>query len=249
LTATHFAVKTPPNPWELAGRVKAKLPSREGLLRHSIAWFLGALVLMFVTAPFIEELPNGKLIEAVLLTTVLGTAVLAVGGRRRTLVLASLLVSPALVARWLHHFNHSEGAYSIHFAAFMVFLGFVVFEFLRFILRAPHVNSEVLCAAVATYLLLGLLWGSAYILLARMMPGSFSGLPASAQPLHGFEAMYFSLITLTTVGYGDIVPVSGPARMLAMLEAITGTTYMAVLVARLVSAYSSTPAAPSEPDH
>jgi hypothetical protein len=56
--------------------------------------------------------------------------------------------------------------------------------------------------------------------------------------LHGFDALYFSLITLTTVGYGYIAPVSGPARMLAMMEAVTGTMYMAVLVARLVSGYS-----------
>ena len=111
-------------------------------------------------------------------------------------------------------------------------------SFLRFILRSPRVNSEVLCAAVATYLLLGLLWASAYALVARLIPGSFSGVAAGSQPLHGFDALYFSLTTLTTAGFGDIASVSGPARMLAMLEAVTGTMYMAVLVARLVSGYS-----------
>jgi hypothetical protein len=99
----------------------------------------------------------------------------------------------------------------------------------------------VLCAAVATYLLLGMLWASGYVLVARMNPGAFSGVAASSQPLHGFDALYFSLSTLTTVGYGDIAPVSGPARMLAMMEVVTGTMYMAVLVARLVSGYSSEP--------
>ena len=127
-------------------------------------------------------------------------------------------------------------------------MAFVVFHFLRFILRAPRVSSEVLCAAVATYLLLGLLWGSAYVLVARMNPDAFSGVAAGSQPLHGFDALYFSLTTLTTAGYGDIAPVSGPARMLAMMEAVTGTMYMAVLVARLVSGYSSTPAPKSEND-
>jgi hypothetical protein len=212
-----------------------------------VAWFLGVLVIMFVTLPFIEPLPNSKLIEAALLTVVLGAAVLAVGGQRRTLILASLLVAPVVGARWLHHFGLPDGTYTFHLASFLVFIAFVVFQFLRFILRSPRVNSEVLCAAVATYLLLGLLWAAAYTLVARLVPGSFAGVAAGGPPLHGFDALYFSLITLTTVGYGYIAPLSGPARMLAMLEAVTGTMYMALLVARLVSLYSSAQPPAEEP--
>jgi hypothetical protein len=222
----------------MISKLASKIPTRAGLLRHSVAWFLGALVLMFVVAPFVEELPNGKLIDATLLTVALGAAVLAVGGRRKTLLVASVLVAPVVAARWLHHFNLNDNTYSFFVAAFLVFIVFVLFHFLRFILRSPRVNSEVLCAAVAAYLLLGLLWVSAYALVARLIPGSFSGVAAGSQPLHGFDALYFSLITLTTVGYGDIAPVSAPARMLAMMEAVTGTMYMAVLVARLVSGFS-----------
>ena len=67
--------------------------------------------------------------------------------------------------------------------------------------------------------------------------------------MHGFDALSFSLSTLTTMGYGDLAPVSGQARMLAVMEVTTGTMYMAVLVARLVSGYSATPAAKNEGDH
>ncbi len=222
-------------------KLTSKYPISAGLLQHSAAWFLVALVSLFATAPFIESFPNGRLIETVITTVVLGAAVLAVGGRRQTLIVAGVLVMPVLAARWLHHFDQRAETYSFHIVSFLVFLVFVVFQFLRFILRSPRVSSEVLCAAVSTYLLLGLVWGAAYILVARLNPGSFSGVAANSQPLHGFDAIYFSLITLTTVGYGDIAPVSGPARMLAMLEAATGTMYMAVLVARLVSVYSSEP--------
>jgi len=229
----------------MTSKLTIRIPTRAGLLRHSVAWFLGALVFMFVTAPFVEEMPNGNLIETVLLSVVLGAAVLAVGGRRRTLIVASVLVAPVVGARWLHHFHLHDGTYVFHVSAFLVFLAFVVFQFLRFILRSPRVNSEVLCAAVATYLLLGLLWAAAYTLVARLVPGSFAGVAAGGPPLHGFDALYFSLITLTTVGYGYIAPVSDPARMLAMMEAVTGTMYMAVLVARLVSLHSAS--GPSEP--
>jgi hypothetical protein len=217
-------------------------PIHSGLTRRSVTVFLGLLVLLFVTSPFVQELPNGRLIEAGLATAVLSAAVLAVGGRRRTLAIAILLVVPALIAHWIHHLHTNDASFRWYIASYMVFLGFVVFQFLRFILQSPRVDSEVLSAAVSAYLLLGIFWASAYAFVARGNPTAFAGVAPADQPLHGFPALYFSMITLTTVGYGDITPVSAPARMLAMVEATVGTMYMAVLVARLVSIHSSTSA-------
>jgi voltage-gated potassium channel Kch len=97
--------------------------------------------------------------------------------------------------------------------------------------------------------MLGLLWAVAYILTARLLPDAFAFTtgPAGSQSMKGFTAIYYSFITLTTVGYGDIVPVSGVARMLAMMEAMTGTFYVALLISRLVAVYSSTPPPAEEP--
>jgi voltage-gated potassium channel Kch len=122
-----------------------------------------------------------------------------------------------------------------------VFVIFLVGQFLRFILRAPRVNAEVMYAGISVYLLLGLSWMFAYQLVARLVPGSFafSTGPASGQTMDGFTAYYFSFVTLTTVGYGDITPVTNGARALAAMEAMTGTLYVAVLISRLVALYSS----------
>jgi voltage-gated potassium channel len=123
----------------------------------------------------------------------------------------------------------------------LLFIGFVVLEFLRFILRAPRVDFEVLCAGIATYLMLGLLWSFAYILVDRLVPDSFIFTvgPVSSRSMNDFNALYFSFTTLSTIGYGDIIPVSGVARMLAMAEAVFGMFYVTLLIARLVSLYSS----------
>ena len=221
--------------------------AREGVLHNSVAVYLGALILLIVITPFIQDHEYGKGIEVILVTVVLIMAVLAVGGRRRTLTIAIALVAPALAARWAYHLHPAKLTDVLVFASFLMFLGFVVGQFLWFILRSPRVNSEVLCAAVATYLMLALLWATAYTLLGHTSPGAFNGLPAGTV-LAGYDALYFSLITITTIGYGDITPASGPARMLATLEAITGTMYMAMLVARLVSLYSSAHVSNGEDD-
>ena len=89
------------------------------------------------------------------------------------------------------------------------------------------------------YLLLGVLWATGYAAVNRLDPGSFAGLPESGSQDLGFVWTYYSFVTLTTLGYGDIQPVSATARVLAFSQAIVGVFYMATLVAMLVGAYSA----------
>ncbi len=221
-------------------------PSRIGNFRFSAAQFLVALVLFFIVTPFVELFKNGDSIDGVLMTLVLVSGVLAVGRRRWKLVVAVILVSPAIVGKWVNQFRPDLLPAEVHLITSLVFVSFVLLQFLNFILRAPRVNYEVLCAGVAGYLLLGILWMFAYILVAKLNPGDATHPSAfSIRPLQGFDALYFSFITLSTVGYGDITPVLRGARILAMTEAMTGTIYIAVLISRLVALYSSQAAEPS----
>jgi hypothetical protein len=100
-------------------------------------------------------------------------------------------------------------------------------------LRSGPVTAHRIQGAVAAYLLLGVIWAHAYSLLALLRPGAFSG---PINPADGPRAwVYFSFVTLATVGYGDVLPVHPAARSLAMLEAVVGQLYVAILIARLVS--------------
>jgi hypothetical protein len=216
-------------------------PPRAGLRRFSTAEFLGALALFFVSLPFLENFVYGEVIESLLLTLMFVLAVVAVGHRRSTLIWAAVLVLPALVGKWFNHIWPGLVPAQVFPAAGMVFVGFVVAQFLHFILRSPRVNSEVLCAGISTYLLLGLFWMFSYQLVAQLVPDSFafSTGPPSSHSMTRFNAYYFSFVTLSTVGYGDVTPVSNGARALAVTEAITGTLYVAVLIARLVALYTT----------
>jgi hypothetical protein len=230
----------PPKPGAAAPGPPADRPADIGFRRFSTAEFLVALVLLFVAAPFVEKMPFGRSIEHVLMTLVLVSGVLAVGRSHRTLVWAAVLMVPAVVGRWMNHFWPELAPVEIPLVAGLVFVIFLVVQFLRFILRAPRVNAEVMYAGISVYLLLGLSWMFAYQLVAQMVPGSFAfNAGPAGQSMDGFTAYYFSFVTLTTVGYGDITPVSNGARALAAMEAMTGTLYVAVLISRLVALYSS----------
>lgn len=228
-----------------------KLTRRIGLRRYSSIELLISLILLFAVTPFVEELPSGDLIEAALLTLVLVSAGLAVGGKRRVLGLAFLLLVPTLLAKWTHHLFPHLLSPSAHLALALLFIGFVGAHLLGYVLRASQVDTEVLCAGVSVYFMIGLLWTLAYLLVGHLSPEAFSfaNNPDNDRTMTSFNAFYFSFTTLSTVGFGDIAPVSKLARTLAIMEAITGMFYMAILISRLVSMYSPAsrvPAAESE---
>jgi hypothetical protein len=208
--------------------------------RFSSVQLLIALAVLLICAPFVEELEGGHLILSVLFSLVLIAAVVAVADRERTLAIALVLAVPAITARWINHFRPDLVHPSVFLICALVLLAFVIGHLLSFILRAPVVTVDVLCASIAAYLMLGLTWTVAYWLVDQVTPGgAFSfNTDRGEHSMNGFTGFYFSFITLSTVGYGDITPVSQAARWLAALEAMTGLLYVAVLIARLVSLYS-----------
>ena len=117
-------------------------------------------------------------------------------------------------------------------AAFFALTAAGLFSYLR---NSRSVAQAQLYTAVSIDLLLGLLWTTLYLAMDAFYPGSIriGSLPADRQT----ELLYFSLITLSTIGYGDIVPLSGEARILAALEGVTGVLYIAITVALLVSRF------------
>src|SRR6184192_1319615 len=209
--------------------------------RFSTVQLLIELGLFFIWAPFVEEIEGGELIVSGLFSLVLLAGVVAVADRKRVLVIAIVLAIPAIAGRWINHFRPDLAPPAVFLTAGLVLIAFVVANLLRFVLRAPSVNVEVLCASISAYLMLGLMWTMAYWLVDQLTPGAFSFNTTSEtkETMAGFNAFYFSFITLSTVGYGDITPVSKVARMLAATEAMTGLLYVAVLIARLVGLYST----------
>lgn len=225
-----------------AGRPARRHLSRALALRSPPTRLLIALLLFIVSAPFLTRNRHGQVIGSLLLTVVLVNAALAMERLRWTTVAARSLLLPALLARWSAHLWPSLLPPEIFPATALLLIGFVFASVFHSILRAPEVNTETLCAGVGGYLLLGLFWAFAYTLLASLSPDAFafaSRPPWPRSEMKGFTAIFFSYVTLSSVGSGDIVPVSPVAQMLSMIEAMVGAFYMAVMIARLVALHSS----------
>jgi len=121
----------------------------------------------------------------------------------------------------------------------LLFYGFIIFELLRYIIRCKIVDSSILSASACVYLLLGLFWCYVYALLDYYFPGSILPI-VEIDIFDNFSRyLYFSFVTLTTLGYGDITPSTKVAQNWVVLEAIIGQFYLTVLVARLVGLYRS----------
>ena len=205
------------------------VPRRLKFHRFSTVELLVALALLFVSFPFVEEVKGGDIIVSILLSLVLISAVLAVSDRPSHIwLLLCCLATPAIAGRWINHFRPDLVPPAVFLVAGLVLVAFVVMNLLLFVLRAPSVNGEVLCASISAYLMLGLIWTMAYWLVAKVTPNAFAfnTRTGTEESMDGFNAFYFSFITLSTVGYGDITPVSRIARWLAATEAMTGLLYV-----------------------
>lgn len=124
------------------------------------------------------------------------------------------------------------------YAALLPFVAMIIYVLLRYIFNARRVTAGVLLAAITVYLLLVQLFVPVYGLLELAAPGSFHDTLTEA-PVFWQQLIYLSMTTLTTTGYGDVLPASAWARVLTNLEAAVGVLYIAVLMARLVGLYSA----------
>ena len=143
-----------------------------------------------------------------------------------------LLMLGALVSLVASNIFPNRLLSGIHWGLLSAFFALTAVGLFSYLKNSPSVSQAHLYTAVSIYLLLAYAWAALYVATVNLYPRSFQ-LGTDRQN----ELLYFSLVTLTTVGYGDVVPLSGEARMLAALEAVTGVLYIAITVAILVSAY------------
>ena len=191
-------------------------------------WALAALL---VLRPVIEEVAEGPWIFASFFTAVLLSSAWAVSQKRSQLIGLAILGLITVGSVW------TDLRPEITSLAAMLYLGWITVILAVDVFRdRARVSADMVFGAVNVYLLIGVTFAMAHWAQTLLVPGSISGLNSGSE--FG-DTLYYSFVTLTTLGYGDISPVSDNARMLAVFEAVLGQLYIAVLLARLVAVHIS----------
>lgn len=223
-----------------------RLPAGGKFLRaYPFGILLCAIFVMIVGSPLTAEIARrfegaqGPAILApltVLLTVCSAFAVWDVARHRALVIVATGLVLTIIGVSSVITHKALDFAHVVAQAAFLVY---VTGAIVRSVFRARVVDGNILCGAACIYLLVGILWGYAYTMLEISLPGSFSIVEPARNTAINLRLepgwlIYFSFTTLTTVGFGDVLPVTANARSLAVLEAVIGQIMLVVMMARLV---------------
>jgi hypothetical protein len=209
----------------------ARHPAVSWAQENRFAFLVFSLLLLILVSPFFAgELAVTAISAATFL--VLVSAAYAAAATRRETRISTLLFLPALGGFLANTFGVDTPVRIL----ILPFLAWVIATIFRHVRRSRVVTAETLFGALGVYFLLGFLWSNLYEMVEAVLPGSFSGIDGSPG-----EFLYFSFVTLTTLGYGDVLPLGDHARSLVVLEATTGVIYMAVMIGGLVGLYISTP--------
>jgi hypothetical protein len=204
------------------------------------ALLVALVVYVFVLQPIEETDLTGVFWVEILFALVLVAGVWAVWNGRGPAVIFSATVGIAEVVRWYRWMAPSAGLAPWVPLSSSVAIGLLMVLVLTHVMSPGPVTRQRIEGAVAVYLLIGFMWAQVYDFLQVLIPGGFQFpsrvVGASAR---SWTLLYFSFITLTTLGYGDVLPVHPVARSLAMVEALVGQLYPAILIGGLVSLHIS----------
>ena len=207
---------------------------------NNFIFFTATLVCVLLASAVVGSTPAGenhRLIRAVLLLTQLA-AYFSLNLSRQWRGFVALLLVLMLATNGVSEFTQWPEVPFIELIIYLIFFCGMAYTAARQVLFSGHINHNTIVGTVSVFLLLGLIWALMYLITLEYWPGGINGIEYQNWRDNLGATVYFSFITMTSTGYGDITPALPVTRTLAYLQAITGTFYMAVVVASLVSTFS-----------
>jgi voltage-gated potassium channel len=205
--------------------------SRFGMLLTSL------VVMLFL--PFVLPAGLNAILSPLFFTVVLLSSLSAVADTRRHVVIGTALAVPGCVLIITGSVTQIPTVTVLSEIVALGFLAYVAVTILVYVLRARQVDLGIVLGSVCVYLMVALMWGLGFDLIERWQPGSFAVPPLAEGERMRNALQYFSFVTITTLGYGDIQPVTAYARLVSVMEAVVGQLYLVVLVARLVGLHTA----------
>jgi len=200
-----------------------------------------ALVMLMLMQLTVDTTIGKYLLEAIFIAVLL-TGLRAIETQKGLLGFEVILLLVGVVLSIAGTVTNNTPLFFIGNTCRVVFMIMVALTILIDLFRGRKVSGDTLAGAVCVYLLIAVIWGYFFLLIEIIVPGSFSFTQGHSRiqlwiSQEFFPFFYFSMVTITTVGYGDMSPVSSEAQTFATIEALIGQIYLTILVARLVGMY------------
>lgn len=196
-------------------------------------FLLISILCLLVFVPVFRGFAEIRILTNIFLTTTLISGVYAVSKKKYVLLIAVFLAIPFFASMWTNIFVKVPSLVLVGECFGILFIGFIIITILSFLFGEQEITSNVIYGAIVVYLLIAIMWAYIYSVLEIIQPGSFAIAERQIE-VGRLLFVYFSFVTITTLGYGDITPGTATANSFAILEAIIGQIYLVVTVARLV---------------
>ena len=213
------------------------------ILRHRLLLLLLGLMMLLIIFPIVQEQYSAYVVIIELFVTLLLiSGVYVISDNKSILTIAILMAILAYTILWFNVILQSKNLLIFGLLLEIGFFSLVTITIIRFVLSYKRVTTDKIYGAICGYLLIGIIWAFIYTTIENAAPDSFDfthSIHADYYYLfsHRFyfgQFIYYSFVTLTTLGYGDISPVNILARVFSALEAVLGQLYVAILIAQLV---------------
>ncbi|WP_233808317.1 potassium channel family protein [Paraburkholderia sp. HP33-1] len=213
--------------------------TREALSRifyQRCFWLFGVLVILIGAVSFVPASDSGRLVLNVVNMFLLIATVAAVGRTTLPFVMALVFAIPAMWFQYLGLWHDDDRSLAVSWMFSTVLYFITVVYLLRYVFQPKIMTPDKLFGAAAAYLLIGVLWAYVYASIGFFYPQSYMIVGQPGRLVYS-DALYFSITVLTSTGFGDITPLTRPARGMCMVEQITGSLFVAILIARLAGVY------------
>jgi hypothetical protein len=199
------------------------------------SFLLISMFLVVVLRPFLADLFSLSILVEIFFTAILISGVYAFSQKRSVFITVLLLAFLTAVIHWYGHFVPSRSLDILGNVFSLLFTGTLTTLILVYLFNESEVTFDLIVGSICGYFIIGFFWTYLYSILEMFNAGSFL-IPAGMGTENTYFT-YYSFVTLTTLGYGDMTPLSHPARSLSLLEAVVGQLYVAILIARLVGTH------------
>ncbi len=220
------------------GDEKTCLPFSQVCFKQRFSSLLIFIIAVILVGPLFEGFIGVRILIDILWSAIFVSAIYAISQKKRHILIAVLLALPMLGSIWTKYFVQNKALVVVGSLCGAAFFLFAIIQMLLFIYSHKEVTRDLIVGAAVVYLFMALMWTFIFVVVETLHPGSFN-LPEGQDIEATRQFVYYSFVTLTTLGYGDITPITSMARSLCILEAVIGQLYLVVQVAWLVGVHVS----------